>query len=422
MITDSWNIRAEAVLPGGVSSNVRLSAPKVCFTGGAGSRLFDVDGKEYVDYLLGQGPAFLGHGHPEVTAAVSEATSRGMVFGAQHTLEIEAAEAFLDAVGWAEQVRFGVSGTEADQGALRLARAATGRNRIVRFSGSYHGWLDNVLMDFQAARPRPASAGQPAKSLSDWIVLPYNDETAVEQAFTDHGDDIAAVIVEPVMCNNGVIPPEPGFLDLLRNLCTKAGALLIFDEVITGFRLSRGGAAEVYGVVPDLAVYGKAVAGGWPVSAMAGSRDLMSLIASGTVNHSGTFNASTMAAAAVIATQRVLREDPPYERIRAHSEKLKASLTDIAVRHDISLRIHGVDAAFHVGIAKDPSANSNVSTYQDLASLDLARYSDLTAAFARAGLWVAGRGVWYVSAAHDDTDIAFASRAFEHVLAEVSAR
>ncbi|WP_433674257.1 aspartate aminotransferase family protein [Microbacterium gorillae] len=422
MITDSWNIRAEAVLPGGVSSNVRLSAPKVCFTGGAGSRLFDVDGKEYVDYLLGQGPAFLGHGHPEVTAAVSEATSRGMVFGAQHTLEIEAAEAFLDAVGWAEQVRFGVSGTEADQGALRLARAATGRNRIVRFSGSYHGWLDNVLMDFQAARPRPASAGQPAKSLSDWIVLPYNDETAVEQAFTDHGDDIAAVIVEPVMCNNGVIPPEPGFLDLLRNLCTKAGALLIFDEVITGFRLSRGGAAEVYGVVPDLAVYGKAVAGGWPVSAMAGSRDLMSLIASGTVNHSGTFNASTMAAAAVIATQRVLREDPPYERIRAHSEKLKASLTDIAVRHDISLRIHGVDAAFHVGIAKDPSANSKVSTYQDLASLDLARYSDLTAAFARAGLWVAGRGVWYVSAAHDDTDIAFASRAFEHVLAEVSAR
>lgn len=417
MSTTSWRERAEAVIPGGVSSNVRLSAPRVFFTGGSGSRLRDVEGREYVDYLLGQGPAFLGHGHPKVTEAVSAAVAGGMVYGAQHTLEVEAAEALIDAVGWAEQVRFGVSGTESDQGALRLARAVTGRSRAIRFTGSYHGWLDNVLIDYQAGNNAPASAGQSAESLAEWLVLPFNDTAAVEAAFRDHGDDVAAVIVEPVMCNNGVIPAAPGFLDLLRTLCTKHGVVLIFDEVITGFRLARGGAAEYYGVTPDLAVYGKAVAGGWPVSAMAGSRELMGPIASGVVNHSGTFNASTMASAAVLATQKVLIEDPPYERIAAHSARLREGLTEAARRHDVPLHIQGVDAAFHVGIRADPADGGEILRYEELNRLDLARYARLSHLFAERGLWVAGRGVWYVSSAHVPEDADLAVAAFESALA-----
>ncbi|MEA5457270.1 aspartate aminotransferase family protein [Sinomonas sp. JGH33] len=421
MNSETWRSRAEAVIPGGVSSNVRLSAPRTCFTRGSGARLFDVDGREYVDYLLGQGPAFLGHGHPEVTAAVAEATSRGMVFGAQHTLEIEAAEALVEAIGWAEQVRFGVSGTESDQGALRLARAATGRRRVLRFSGTYHGWLDNVLIDFQAGPTSPASEGQSEASLSEWIVVPFNDRTAVENAFAEHGEHIAAVIVEPVMCNNGVIRAAPGFLELLRSLCTRNGSLLIFDEVITGFRLARGGAAEFFGVTPDLAVYGKAVAGGWPVSAMAGSKELMDLIASGRVNHSGTFNASTMAAAAVLATQKVLREQPPYDGIAAHSATLTTGLAEIAERHGLPLAIQGVNAAFHLGIPKDPASASPATCYEELAGLDLARYARLSHRFAEEGLWVAGRGVWYISAAHNASDAEKALEAFEAVVSKDAA-
>lgn len=412
----AWQSRAEAVLPGGVSSNVRLTAPRTCFARGSGARLWDVDGHEYVDYLLGQGPAFLGHGHPAVTKAVADAANNGMVFGAQHTLEIEAAEALIEAVGWAEQVRFGVSGTESDQGVLRLARAITGRRSIIRFTGSYHGWLDNVLIDYQSGPKAPASAGQSEQGLSEWIMLPFNDEAAITEAFESHRADIAAVIVEPVMCNNGVIPAAPGFLDLLRSLCTQNDSLLIFDEVITGFRLARGGAAEYYNVTPDLAVYGKAVAGGWPVSAIAGSKSVMNDIAVGKVNHSGTFNGSTMAAAAVLATQKILREEPPYARIAQHSTTLKAGLTEIADRYGLPLTIQGVDAAFHLGIPKDPENSSPASCYEQLDALDLSRYARLTHKFAEEGLWVAGRGVWYVSAAHNASDAEKALEAFEAVV------
>ena len=403
--TDSRSraLRARAVelTPGGVHSNVRLTSPSVFFERGKGAWLWDADGNNYVDYLLGQGPNFLGHAHDDVISAVDSAMRRGGVFGSQHVLENEAAELFLDSVGWADQVRFGVSGTEADQAALRLARAATGRTKIIRFEGHYHGWLDNVLIKTVDGVTGPASDGQLAHYLDDSIILGFNDAEALAATFADRGGEVAAVILEPMMCNSGAIPPEDGYLAQVRQLCTDHGAVLIFDEVITGFRLALGGAAERFGVTPDLAVYGKAMAGGWPVAALAGRAELMALFAAG-VNHSGTFNSSVPACAAVTAAITVLRQDPPYQRIEEHGRRLIDGIRALAADHDLPLRVQGLPVAFHVGFGAD---DGPVRDHAGLAALDLQRYADLVPVFVDHGIWVAPRGIWYVSAAHGDSEL-----------------
>ncbi|WP_218871617.1 aspartate aminotransferase family protein [Microlunatus parietis] len=401
--TRSRELRARAVelTPGGVHSNVRLTSPSVFFDRGKGAWLWDADGNDYVDYLLGQGPNFLGHAHDEVITAVESAMRRGGVFGSQHVLENEAGELFLDSIGWAERVRFGVSGTEADQAALRLARAATGRTRFVRFEGHYHGWLDNVLIKTVDGVTGPASEGQLAHHLDDSIVLGFNDPVALARAFDEHGGEIAAVILEPMMCNSGAIPPENGYLQRVRELCTEHGAVLIFDEVITGFRLTLGGAAERFGVTPDLAVYGKAMAGGWPVSALAGRADVMDRFAAG-VNHSGTFNSSVPACAAVTAALTVLRRDAPYQRVEEHGARLIDGIRKLGVDHDLPLRVQGLPMAFHVGFG-DPAP---VIDAAGLGRLDLKRYADLVPVLVDHGIWVAPRGIWYVSAAHGDSELA----------------
>lgn len=254
--------RAVAVLPGGVSSNVRLAAPRVFFARADGAWLWDVDGNNYVDYLLGQGPQFLGHTAPAVTDAVIDACRYGMTFGAQHPLELEAAERVVAALGWPDMVRFGVTGTEMVQAALRLARAVTGRRRFLRFEGHYHGWLDGVLIPLDAIGGGVASAGQLPDALAPAVVTRWNDLDALEQAFTSYGDELAAVVMEPMMCNVGAVVPRDGYLARVRELCDAYGVLLIFDEVISGFRVALGGGAQRFGVAPDLAVYGKAMAGG----------------------------------------------------------------------------------------------------------------------------------------------------------------
>lgn len=392
--------RAARVLPGGVNSNVRLLAPLVFFDHGRGSRLVDVDGNEYIDYLLGQGPNFLGHAPGKVLAAVDAACRRGMVFGAQHPLEVEAAEAILAALGWAEQVRLGVSGTECVQAALRMARAITGRQRFVRFEGHYHGWLDNVLVKVEDGRAVPASAGQVSGHLEDSVMLPWNDLAALEEMLATSGEQIAAVLMEPVMLNAGSIEPIDGYLQGVRQACDRHGVALIFDEVISGFRVALGGAAEHYGVTPDMAVYGKAMAGGWPAAALAGRVDMMERFGTGEVNHSGTFNASVMACAATVATISLIRDDPPYDRITRLGERLMKGLGDLAADFDLPLNVQGLPMSFHAGFGAGP-----VSSYREFARLDSNRY----AAFARVlidhGVWVAGRGIWYLSAAHDDLDI-----------------
>jgi glutamate-1-semialdehyde 2,1-aminomutase len=405
--------RAGELTPGGVHSNVRLGSPHVFFARGSGAWLWDVDGNDYVDYLLGQGPNFLGHAPADITAAVGDAIADGMVFGAEYRGEVEAAELFLANLGWAQRVRFGLSGTEAVQEALRVARAATGRKLFVRFEGQYHGWMDNVLVAVDGHRAVPASAGQLASHLQDCILLPWNDLDALATVLAQQGDEIAAVLMEPMMCNQGAIVPRPGYLEGVRRLCDRTGTVLIFDEVITGFRIALGGAAEVFGVVPDLATYGKAMAGGFPVSALAGRADLMHGIGTGRINHSGTFNASVMAVAAVTATMRRLADDPPYERIKDHGTALMAGLADRAAAHGLPLHLQGVPAAFHASLGGGPN---EFEDYEGLQQRDLAGYAALAGRLAQHGLWVAGRGIWYVSAAHGEAELATALERFDAAL------
>jgi glutamate-1-semialdehyde 2,1-aminomutase len=396
--------RAVARIPGGVDSNVRLDAPQVFFERGEGAWLWDVDGNDYVDYLLGQGPNFLGHANPQVTAAVEKACRAGTLYGGQHRLEVEAAERLCRAVGWADMVRFGMTGTEMVQAALRVARAATGRRKFVRFEGHYHGWLDNILIKVSDGAPGPASAGQVADHLLDCHLLPWNDSNALADLLAQHGGEIAAVIMEPAMFNSGAIEPRAGYLENVRALCSAQGVVLIFDEVISGFRLALGGAAERYGVTPDLAVYGKAMAGGWPVAALAGRADLMERFGTADVNHSGTFNGSVMAGAAVVAAISYLETENPYARITTHGEALQSGLLELARAHDLPLRVQGPPMAFHVSFGSpDP-----VHDYRELATLDSARYARFAAALALNGVWVARRGIWYVSAAHGDRELAAA--------------
>jgi len=408
--------RALKSIPGAVNSNIRLAAAPVFFERASGATLWDVDGRDYVDYVLGQGPHFLGHACASVNAAVAAACEKGMLFGATHRLEVEAAELVLEALQWADRVRLGLSGTECVQAALRLSRAVTGRRRFVRFEGHYHGWLDNVLLGPGGGTSRQATEGQVADYLNDSLVLEWNDADALAELLREHGDTICAVIMEPVMVNTGGIEPLPGYLRRVRELCDQHGVILIFDEVITGFRVARGGAVELYGVVPDLAVYGKAIGGGWPVAALAGRAELMDRIGSGRVNHSGTFNGSVMAAAAVIATQRILAEDPPYDRIAEYGTALMKGLADVAKDHDLALHLHGLPSAFHVSLGP-PLSVHNVRT---LNELDLDGYARLTDHLVNHGIWVMRRGIWFVSAAHGQAELEKTLHRFDAALGGAS--
>jgi glutamate-1-semialdehyde 2,1-aminomutase len=401
-LSDQLSARALECLPGGVNSNVRLDGPAIFFERGCGAWLWDIDGNDYVDYLLGQGPAFLGHAPEPVLSAVSEACRRGMVFGAQHKLEVEAAELLCEILAWPQMVRFGSSGTEVVQAALRVARAATGRKKFVRFEGHYHGWLDNVLMVNAENGPGPASEGQLARHLDDCIVIGWNDLDALETVLRDDGSGIAAVLMEPIMLNAGAIEPRPGYLEDVRALCDRHGIVLIFDEIITGFRLALGGAAERFGVVPDLAVYGKAMAGGWPVGALAGRRELMKPIGTKAVNHSGTFNGNVMATAALLASLEYLKQDPPYERLKRLTADLTQGLQEVAGANSIPLRIQGVPGAFHASVA---SSDVEVMNFRDLDRLDAAAYQDLVRRMIDAGIWLTGRGIWYLSAVHGEREV-----------------
>jgi glutamate-1-semialdehyde 2,1-aminomutase len=394
--------RAVRRLPGGVNSNVRLDAPAVFFERAEGAWLFDVDGNDYVDYLLGQGPAFLGHAPVPVLRAVEEACRRGLVYGAQHELEVEAAELLCRLTEWPEMVRFGTTGTEMVQAALRLARAGTGRRRVIRFEGHYHGWLDNVLVAPEPGPALPGSAGQPPEALAASIVLPWNELEPVAQVFDARGEEVAAVLMEPMMLNAGAIPPRPGYLEGVKKLCHKSGALLIFDEVITGFRLAAGGAAERFGVVPDLAVYGKAMAGGWPAAALAGPVHLLERFGTREVNHSGTFNANVMASAATAATLRLLQTEPPYDRIEAVGGRLMEGLAEAARARSLPLWTQGLPVAFHVSFADD---DVEVHDFRGLRQLDDERYRRLARHLIEAGVWVAARGIWYLSAAHTEREL-----------------
>lgn len=356
--------RASQVIPAGAGSSARTVgfgwAPYPPFMAeGQGSRLRDVDGNEYIDYLLGLGPMILGHRHPVVTKAVADAVSTyGTCFGLPYRLEIEAAEKVVDAVPGIEQVRFTNSGSEAVGTAVRLARATTGRRIIVRFEGHYHGWQDTVYWSNHvdpalagpASHPRPVAMGPgvPLELADTLIVLTWNDPDSFKQVMAERGHEVAAVITEPVVFNTGCIMPEPGYLELLREETTRVGALLIFDEVISGFRFARGGAQEWFGVLPDLTTLAKGLGGGFPVAAIGGSKDAMRMIAEGRYSHSGTYNANVVQCAAVAATMDVLAEPGLYERQRAVGDRLLSGLRALAADAGIPASVDGFGTVFQL--------------------------------------------------------------------------
>ncbi|CAN5715526.1 glutamate-1-semialdehyde 2,1-aminomutase [soil metagenome] len=365
--------RARQTIPGGAGSTARLPRngwkPYPLFMSeGRGSRLRDVDGNEYIDYLLGLGPMILGHRHPVVTAAVTDAINQyGTCFGLPYELEIEAAEKVVAAVPGIEQIRFTNSGSEAVGTAVRLARATTGRRLIVRFEGHYHGWQDTVYWSNHvdpalagpADRPRPVAmgGGVPAELADTLIVLTWNDPERFVRLMAERGDEVAAVLTEPAVFNTGCILPEPGYLELLREQTTKYGAMLIFDEVITGFRFARGGAQEWFGVHADLTTYAKGIGGGFPVAAVAGTAEAMRLIADGTYSHSGTYNANVVQCAAVSATMDVLATPGLYERQRALGDRLGSGLKAIADEKGIDAYVEGIGTVFQLWFTDRPIRN-----------------------------------------------------------------
>jgi glutamate-1-semialdehyde 2,1-aminomutase len=365
--------RASQVIPGGAGSSARTvkfgwSPYPPFITAGSGSRMRDADGNEYIDYLLGLGPMILGHRHPVVTKAVADAiTDYGTCFGLPYELEIEAAEKVVDAVPGIEQVRFTNSGSEAVGTAVRLARASTGRRLVVRFEGHYHGWQDVVYWSNHvdprlagpADSPRPVAAGPgvPLELADTLVVLTWNDPDSFVRLMAERGDQVAAVITEAAVLNTGCILPEPGYLELLREKTREYGAMLIFDEVITGFRFARGGAQEYFGVTPDLTTLAKGLGGGFPVAAVGGSRDAMAMIAEGRYSHSGTYNANVVQCAAVSATMDVLAEPGLYQRQRAIGDRLAAGLRTLAEERGIDAYVEGLGTVFQLWFSAHPIKN-----------------------------------------------------------------
>jgi len=415
--------RAQASIPGGVTSSVRAGAVPLplYFDRGAGSRLWDVDGNEYIDFLLAYGPSFLGHSPPAVAKALSQQAQRGLTFGASHATEAEAAERILRAVPGAEKVMFASTGSEAVAVALRVARAYTNRPKVVKFQGHYHGWLDGMFASVgNAMSPEhpaenlawPQTAGTSPGATADTLTCRWNDLEALSQLMAERGHEIAAVIVEPVNVNGGVILPSPGMLALIRDLTARNGAVLIFDEVITGFRIALGGAQERYGIQADLAVFAKAIAGGFPVSAIAGSDELVSVINDGQLAHNGTFNGNPMGMAAVIATLDVLlgSADEIYPRL----ERLGNRLADGLAALSPSLTVRSIGPI----CATSFDEPADVVRIQDRTGGDVDKQQAFATGLIDRGIH--STGLWYLSTAHTEGDVDAALETAADVMATIT--
>ena len=406
--------RARRTLPGGVATAMRASQrPPLVFEQGIGSRLTDIDGNTYVDYVLGFGPLLLGHCPEPVVEAVSGQLRRGLTFGAQHRLEAELTERIVATAPCADAVCLSSTGSEAVHEALRLARAATDRRKVVKFEGHYHGWIDPMFVSTPGLDPAPETLKAPLPTVpatrgqgssDDVLVLRWNDGEELESVLATSGDEIAAVIMEPVSCNGGVIEPAPGYLEMARELTSAAGALLIFDEVVSGYRLALGGAQERYGVAPDLATYGKAIAGGLPLSAVAGRNEVMNLFADGTVSHVGTFNGNPPAAAAAVAAIDVYLEGSPelYDQLDRRAKTLADGIAQAAAAAGIPLVVRQVGSLLQTDIA-DPTRV--VRNYSDTCDADRESYALFTELMLERGIMTLPRGWWFLSTAHTAEDV-----------------
>ena len=402
---------AGEVMPGGVSSNFRMGmAPTpLVFERGEGPYLHDIDGNRLIDYYLALGPMILGHSPAEVVAAAHRQLDIGLLYGGQSEVEYEAAGRITQMVPCAERVRFAGSGTEAVQLALRLARAATGRMTVIKFEGHYHGWLDSTLVSngtpFDQVGPEDAPAmflpslGQDPDAVRTTEVLSWNRPEPLLSRIAR--GDVAAVIMEPTMCNSGGIFAVPGYLEAVREACTAQGTVLIFDEVITGFRVGSGGAQARLGVIPDLAVFAKAIAAGFPVAAVVGRAEFMDQLADGRILHGGTYNAQPVAMAAALATMDRLSREGTYEAMESRGTRLMQGIADAFVEAGLPVTVTGYPQIFAVSLGlREPAIN-----YRGVAAVNRAGYRIFTAALMGNGVRALERGAWFLSTEHDDAVI-----------------
>ncbi|MFB0559597.1 MAG: glutamate-1-semialdehyde 2,1-aminomutase [Dehalococcoidales bacterium] len=401
---------AQRYLPGGVNSPVRafkaVGGNPLFISGGKGAIVYDEDGNEFIDYVGSWGPLILGHSHPQVVEATKEAIERGTSFGTPTELETVLAKMVCAAIPSMEMVRFVNSGTEAAMSAIRLARAATGRDKVVKFAGCYHGHSDGLLTKAgsgMATLGIPSSPGVPPSFTSQTLVMAYNDRQAVERLFADLGREIAAIIVEPIAANMGVVPPQPGFLEHLRRLTQESGALLIFDEVITGFRVAYGGAQALYKVTPDLTCLGKIIGGGLPVGAYGGRQEIMEMVAPvGSVYQAGTLSGNPVVMTAGIETLRILSQPLIYSQLEERSSLLEKGITEAASKTGLSIQVSRVGSILTIFFTKEP-----VIDYETACQAN-------TGLYARFFHQMLSRGIYlppsqfeaaFVSTAHSDAEI-----------------
>ncbi len=416
--------RAQQLLPGGVDSPVRafraVGGQPLFIARGAGAYLYDVDGNRFVDYVLSWGPLILGHAHPRIVAALADAATRGTSFGAPSPLEIELAELIQQFMPNIEMLRFVNSGTEATMTALRLARAFTARNKIVKFEGCYHGHADMLLVQAGsgvATLGLPNSPGVPPATTADTLVAPFNDVNAVAQLFDKYPRDIAAVIVEPVAGNMGVVPPAPEFLPGLRALTQSYGALLIFDEVMTGWRVHRGGAQTLYNIKPDLTTLGKVIGGGLPVGAYGGRRDIMQLVAPvGPMYQAGTLSGNPLAMTAGIETLKELQKSGMFESLVTRAAKLVAGLSAAAEDARVRAVVNRVGTMFTTFFA-----DRAVTNWASAKSCDTKKFGAFFRAMLERGVYLAPSQfeAGFLSTAHGDAEIDATIEAARRALASI---
>jgi len=417
---EDWFAEAKKIIPGGVNSPVRAfgsvgGTPRF-IREASGSRITDEEGRSYIDYVASWGPMLLGHGHPAVVAAIREAAGRGTSYGAPTRLEVEMAQRIVEAFGSIDQVRMVSSGTEATMTAIRLARGFTGRDRIIKFTGCYHGHADSLLVKAGsgvATLGIPGSPGIPGPLAGLTIALPYNDTAALQEAVRRYGSEVACVIVEPVAGNMGVVPARPGFLETLRETTRDAGILLIFDEVITGFRVSYGGWQQACGITPDLTCLGKIIGGGLPVGALGGRREIMERLApTGPVYQAGTLSGNPLAMAAGIATLDILK-GADYAALEETTETLCRGLLDQFKRKGIPVRINRVASMFTLFFT-----DGEVTDFETASRSDTKRFARFFQGMLAAGVYLAPAQfeAVFVSFAHTREDIARTLEACEKAL------